>query len=77
MIEAFEFNRLVGNRIMNRRLYLHYTREYFVEIADISLKFLYEIEMGKRLLILYYVPISTLFRCNNRLYFLRYNQFFL
>lgn len=33
---------------MNLRLHKHYTREYLAELAGISTKFLYEIEMGKK-----------------------------
>lgn len=43
-----KFNINIGKRIMNLRLRRHYTREYLAEIADISPKFLYEIEVGKK-----------------------------
>lgn len=35
-----------GNRIRSLREEKHYTREYLAEMADISSKFLYEIESG-------------------------------
>lgn len=37
-----------GNRIYLARVARGYTREYLSEKADISAKFLYEIEMGKK-----------------------------
>ena len=37
-----------GYRIMKIRLERHYSREYLAELADISPKFLYEIEIGKK-----------------------------
>ena len=43
-----KFNIQIGRRIMNLRLHKHYTREYLAELAEISTKFLYEIEMGKK-----------------------------
>ncbi len=43
-----KFNIKIGKRIMTMRLHRHYTREYLAEIADISPKFLYEIEVGKK-----------------------------
>ena len=38
----------VGKRILSERLLHNYTREYLAELADISPKFLYEIETGKK-----------------------------
>lgn len=38
----------IGTRIMEIRVGYHYTREYLAEMADISAKFLYEIETGKK-----------------------------
>ncbi len=43
-----KFNIKIGKRIKTMRLHRHYTREYLAEIADISPKFLYEIEVGKK-----------------------------
>lgn len=43
-----EFNRMIGKRIMAVRLKNNYTREYLAEMADISPKYLYEIEIGKK-----------------------------
>ena len=43
-----EFNELTGQRIMKLRTQRRYTREYLAEQAEISPKFLYEIEMGKK-----------------------------
>lgn len=42
------FNKNIGKRILSARLLRHYTREYLAELADISPKFLYEIETGKK-----------------------------
>ena len=38
----------IGERIRNLRESRHYTREVMAEKADISAKFLYEIETGKK-----------------------------
>lgn len=43
-----EFNIKTGQRIMCLRKQKAFTREYLAELADISAKFLYEIEMGKK-----------------------------
>lgn len=43
-----EFNKEVGDRIKKIRKKNNYTREQLAEIADISPKFLYEIETGKK-----------------------------
>lgn len=43
-----EFSKRVGKKIMELRLRKGYTREYLAEAADISPKFLYEIEVGKK-----------------------------
>ncbi len=43
-----EFKIRLGKRIMNLRLKKKFTREYLAEKVDISPKFLYEIEMGKK-----------------------------
>lgn len=47
-IEPSDFNREVGKRIKQIRQKNNFTREYLAEIADISSKFLYEIETGKK-----------------------------
>lgn len=47
-MNSVEFNRKVGQRIMAARLIHKYTREYLAELADISPKFLYEVETGKK-----------------------------
>lgn len=41
-------NRIVGDRIRELREIQHYTREALAEKVDISAKFLYEIEVGKK-----------------------------
>ena len=41
-------NKQVGERIRELREIQHYTREGFAEKVDISAKFLYEIECGKK-----------------------------
>lgn len=41
-------NNQVGERIRELREMQNYTREAFAEKVDISVKFLYEIEMGKK-----------------------------
>lgn len=41
-------NRVVGDRIRELREIQHYTREALAEKVDISAKFLYEIEVGKK-----------------------------
>lgn len=43
-----DFNYEVGNRIRTLREVNRYTREEFAEIANISPKFLYEIETGQK-----------------------------
>lgn len=43
-----EFYSRTGKRIMELRVRKHYTRECLAEMADISAKFLYEIEMGRK-----------------------------
>lgn len=43
-----QFYKLAGNRIMGLRLSNNLSREMLAEIADISSKFLYEIETGKK-----------------------------
>lgn len=43
-----DFNKEVGKRIKQIRQKNNYTREYLAEVADISPKFLYEIETGKK-----------------------------
>ena len=43
-----EFNIQIGKRIKKLRLQREYTREYLAECADISAKFLYEVEVGKK-----------------------------
>lgn len=43
-----KFNIQIGKKIMKKRLQRGYTREYLAEMADISAKFLYEIEIGKK-----------------------------
>lgn len=42
-----EFNIEIGKRIKKLRLQKEYTREYLAECADISAKFLYEVESGE------------------------------
>lgn len=41
-------NNQVGDRIRELREFQNYTREAFAEKVDISAKFLYEIEVGKK-----------------------------
>lgn len=41
-------NRVIGGRIRELREVQNYTREAFAEKVDISAKFLYEIETGKK-----------------------------
>lgn len=41
-------NRQIGERIRELREFQNYTREGFAEKVNISSKFLYEIEMGKK-----------------------------
>lgn len=49
MIDTYrKFNIYLGHRVMETRLNQHLTREYVAEAADISSKFLYEIEKGKK-----------------------------
>lgn len=43
-----EFYNRTGKRIMELRVRKHFSRECLAEMADISAKFLYEIEMGKK-----------------------------
>lgn len=47
-IGSVDFNKEVGERIKQTRQKNNYTREYLAEIADISPKFLYEVETGKK-----------------------------
>ena len=46
--DSADFNREVGERIKRLRQRNDYTREQLAEIADISPKFLYEVETGKK-----------------------------
>ena len=49
MCKEFEdFYKNIGNSIKSARLKKNYTREYLSELAGISSKFLYEIEIGKK-----------------------------
>lgn len=43
-----EFNKSIGDRIMMLRIANHLSRERLAEMADISTKFLYEVENGKK-----------------------------
>ncbi len=43
-----KFNLILGERIMEIRVRHKFTREYLAEKVEISPKFLYEIEMGKK-----------------------------
>ncbi len=43
-----DFNKIIGERVWNKRTELGLTRETLSEMADISTRFLYEIENGKR-----------------------------
>lgn len=43
-----DFNVRTGKKIKNLRIENQLTREYLAEQADISFKFLYEIETGKK-----------------------------
>lgn len=43
-----KFNNRTGKRIMELRRHRGYTREQLAEMADISPKFLYEIEVGRK-----------------------------
>lgn len=43
-----KFNSTIGERVWNRRIKLGLTREELSEKADISTKYLYEIENGKK-----------------------------
>ena len=43
-----ELNRRIGERVYLMRVMRGYTRECLAELADISPKFLYEIETGKK-----------------------------
>lgn len=47
-MNSVEFNKKVGQRIRSARQTHNYTREYLAELADISPKFLYEVETGKK-----------------------------
>lgn len=47
-MNSTNFNKNLGKRILSERLLHNYTREYLAELADISPKFLYEIETGKK-----------------------------
>lgn len=55
------FNVLIGKRIMEIRIQKHMTREQLAEHADISAKYLYEVEMGRKNCSLYI--IYKLSRC--------------
>lgn len=49
MIQPYdEFNVKTGKKIRKMREELEYTRDYLAEKSDISSKFLYEIEIGKK-----------------------------
>lgn len=49
MIQPYnEFNEKTGKKIREVRLKREYTRDYLAVQADISSKFLYEIEIGKK-----------------------------
>lgn len=48
IMECLDFTKEIGEHIKTIRLKKNYTREYLAEIADISPKFLYEIETGKK-----------------------------
>lgn len=43
-----DFNISIGNRIKKKRLELMLTRERLAQMANISDKFLYDIEVGKK-----------------------------
>lgn len=43
-----KFNLMLGTKIMDIRVRHKFTREYLAEKAEISTKFLYEIEMGRK-----------------------------
>ena len=43
-----EINKRIGERVYLTRVMRGYTRECLAELADISTKFLYEIETGKK-----------------------------
>ena len=43
-----DFYRRIGNKIKKLRIENHFTRERLAEQANISFKFLYEIETGKK-----------------------------
>ena len=47
-MNSTNFYKKMGKRILSERLLHNYTREYLAELADISPKFLYEIETGKK-----------------------------
>ena len=57
-----KFNIQIGKKIMKKRLQRGYTREYLAEMADISAKFLYEIEIGKKGCSVYVFFASTFWR---------------
>lgn len=47
-ISQEDFLRKIGQRIKTLRLSKQFSREYLAELADISPKYLYEIESGKK-----------------------------
>lgn len=49
------FNVLIGKRIMEIRIQKQMTREQLAEKADISAKYLYEVEMGRKNCSLYII----------------------
>lgn len=55
MINKQRFAKEMGNRIMLLRDKNHYTREQLAELAEISSKYLYEIELGRKNCSSYYL----------------------
>lgn len=47
-IQYRDFNLRTGKKIKSLRIERKFTREYLAELTDISCKFLYEIEIGKK-----------------------------
>ena len=47
-IQYRDFNLRTGKKIKNLRIEKQLTREHLAELAEISTKFLYEIEIGKK-----------------------------
>ena len=47
-IQMMDLNKQIGERVYLTRIMRGYTRECLAELADISSKFLYEIETGKK-----------------------------